>query len=249
MNSASKKSTPTKSSFQTPYKTTPTKTPESPTPSTAKVVVHAPVFIPKTIGNAHDKETVTPMKTAIVRDGKDAKYTEGAVSLLSKRMSSETNSRLDGKGKENLDNKERIQNTGGARNKYDTNEKTSGSEAFFTGDNKHIDIENINGSKDIANDDKVIADTSVVIIEEKEPSTDENSFDDRMDDCTQNDDAEIFYCNLVEARKHQEELIKQKQKLKIQPVQGRLYRQKQSSRRWKLRDFVRALRQGCRQVR
>ena len=241
MNSASKKSTPTKSFFQTPYKTTPTKTPESPTPSAAKVVVHAPVFIPKTVGSDHGKETVMSMETAKVRDGKDTKYTEGAVSFLSKRMQSETlNSSVDGKGKVKRENCEIIQNDD--RNESYTDEKTLSSSAVYTADDKHVDER----SRSSASKYKAKGDT---VLKETKANRDENGFDDRMDDCTQNDDAEIFYCNLVEARKYQEELIKQKQKVKIQPVQGRLYRQKQTIGRWKLRDFVRALRQGCRQVR
>ena len=63
------------------------------------------------------------------------------------------------------------------------------------------------------------------------------------------DAADLFYCNVVEARKHQEDIIEQKKKIKIQPSQGRLYRQKQTTGRWKLKDFVRMLRKNYRTVR
>ena len=93
-------------------------------------------------------------------------------------------------------------------------------------------ISSILGDKNIA-DDKLAT-----------PITDEETaVGDKMDCYTQDDEAEIFYCNLVEARKKQEEIIKQKGKMKIQPSQGRLFRMKQMNNRWKLKDFVRILRQ------
>ena len=224
MNSGSKKNTPTKSSFQTPYKTTPTKTPESTAQSTAKVVVHAPVFMSKTNDNKIGKEMTTSLKNTHGANSKDSQHSDGH--------------RGDRNEKENLVKVKQIQNVDG-RSKLIADEKAM--------DSSSVENEKVEDSKNIETGNKDIK--GDYLTEETEAIKDGNTFDEGMDGCTQNDDAEIFYCNLVEARKHQEDLIKQKQKMKIQPVEGRLYRQKQSSGRWKLRDFVRVLRQGCRQVR
>ena len=205
------------------------------------------------MGSELGKET---MKNTHAIDGKDT-HTKGVVSFLGKRMTSETlRSRLDRKGKENIENGENDLGT-----ESDTVERNSDTLALPSAEKRHIKGGNTNGTGDNADcrgdtdrskemgqgSDNGIRDNAQT--EETEPNTNENIFNDRMDDCTQNDDAEIFYCNLVEARKHQEDMLKQKQKWKIQPVQGQLYRLKQCSGRWKQRDFVRVLRQSSRQVR
>ena len=94
------------------------------------------------------------------------------------------------------------------------------------------------------NSSSILGDKNIADDKSSTPITDEETaVCDKMDCYTQDDEAEIFYCNLVEARKKQEEIVKQKGKMKIQPSQGRLFRMKQTNNRWKLKDFVRILRQ------
>ena len=77
----------------------------------------------------------------------------------------------------------------------------------------------------------------------------EGEFGDKTDTCMINDEAEMFYCDLFEARRYQTELIEQKKRMKIQPSPGRLYRQKQATGRWKLKDFVMTLKNHNQKVR
>ena len=246
MNSGSEKNTPTKSSFQTPYKTTPTKTPESTAQNTGKVVVHAPVFMPKSNNITHGKQNSTTLKNTHDTNSRDTQHSEKAVSFHGSRIPGETVcQRVDRKEKENLAKADQIQNADG-RIKLDTDENAMCSLVVSEGNHKYVEHETVQHSKGIETGNKDTKGNFRTV--ENGADKKENTFDEGMDGCTQNDDAEIFYCNLVEARKHQEDLIKHKQKMKVQPVEGRLYRQKKNSGRWKLRDFVRVLRQGCRQV-
>lgn len=292
-----KKGTPTKSSFQTPYKTTSAITPSLP----VKVTVHAPVFVSKT-----KPSTVVKDKCGVHHP--DSVFAHNDVYPTTAMQSPQKG--VIGKNlfyscSEALQNKAKTEALGGA-NKTEaiTYDRIAGSKtADSNSGDKTCDPRNA----DIVDDSEEIFKKEVVILEQdkscynekrenlsktdknltavnnnsgsKEKLTssnivkgggklaeeaaakvdehllaehnmtgEENSSYDRMD-VDMNDEAAIFYCNLIEARRHQEGIIKQKEKVKIQPHLGRLYRFKQVQGRWKLRDFVRMLKQDRREVR
>lgn len=49
---------------------------------------------------------------------------------------------------------------------------------------------------------------------------------------------DVYYCMLVEARRHQDKLITQRSSSRVCPVAGRLWEMKQMQGRWKLKDLV-----------
>lgn len=59
------------------------------------------------------------------------------------------------------------------------------------------------------------------------------------------DEDDVFYCMLVEARQHQDNIIKQRGANRVRPVVGRLWKMKQTQNRWKLKDLIDNLGQVC----
>lgn len=52
------------------------------------------------------------------------------------------------------------------------------------------------------------------------------------------DEDDVYYCMLVEARRHQDNIIKQRGADRVRPVVGRLWKMKQTQNRWKLKDLI-----------
>ncbi|XP_060591856.1 uncharacterized protein LOC132746650 [Ruditapes philippinarum] len=57
------------------------------------------------------------------------------------------------------------------------------------------------------------------------------------------DEDDVYYCTLVEARRHQEEIIKQRAIGRVHPVAGKLWRMKQTENKIKLTDVIDELNQ------
>lgn len=68
----------------------------------------------------------------------------------------------------------------------------------------------------------------------QEPDVMETS---EFDSFSQEED-DVYYCMLVEARKHQDDIIKQRGASRVKPVAGRLWKMKQTQGRWKLGQVI-----------
>lgn len=58
-----------------------------------------------------------------------------------------------------------------------------------------------------------------------------------FDSFSQEED-DVYYCMLVEARRHQDKLIAQRSSTRVCPVAGRLWEMKQLQGRWKLKELI-----------
>lgn len=52
------------------------------------------------------------------------------------------------------------------------------------------------------------------------------------------DEDDVYCCMLVEARRSQDDIIKRQSGTRVKPVTGKLWNMKQTTGRWKLKDFI-----------
>ncbi|XP_053405054.1 uncharacterized protein LOC123565454 [Mercenaria mercenaria] len=69
------------------------------------------------------------------------------------------------------------------------------------------------------------------------PDAAQASQNNEFDSFSQDED-DVYYCMLVEARRHQDDIIKGKAANRVRPVVGKLWNVKQRDNKWKLRDVV-----------
>lgn len=253
----------TKPAFHTPYKVTPPNQAgmstslagsltDKPASNTDKFTIKQPVFIPRTkieiqesknetnVGkgeyvksNIKHVNEIKRLNNKTESDGKVV-YNDGTQSeSVDKQI---VNSLIvDGTDKQNNNIKEKFEENIVTleSNEVSENEKNNVQKLNKTPvpENGHIDTLTTKSSDAMQtsdNEDDVAMDDDL--------ADDLDLGDDLEDDSEEEKD--VFYCRLVEARRQQGEIIERNRQKKTEPVRGRLYEQKQSGGRWKLREVI-----------
>ncbi|KAL4227986.1 Breast cancer 2 [Mactra antiquata] len=133
-----------------------------------------------------------------------------------------------GKGKCNTDTKTELGVVGSYKDfRAEVSKTELKSDPGVNIENEELNVDK--GNEDIDND----------IVKNGNDSYDFDSFSQDEDD--------IYYCMLVEARRHQDDLIKERKATRVHPVAGTLWRTKQLQGRLKLQDLISkdTLKQKC----